>query len=235
MSTQTTSGSTSSGSTSSGSTSSGGPLVRIAHSPLGGFIPWILFSAIGGPSTWETASIAALIAAVLLMLFDIGAIGGETGSGMRRPKLLDVASIVFFGGFVVAAFSTARHDVTGVDDYAQAIASGGLAVVAFLSVLFGHPFTIDYAKDQTPPEVWHTPMFKHVNVVLTLMWGVVFAVCAGLGVAAVNATSKGAQDWFNWYIPIILIIVGFKVNARYPESVRRRMEAGAPPTSAAGS
>jgi len=162
------------------------------------------------------------------MLFDIGAIGADspTRTGVRHPKLLDVASILFFGGFVIAGFSTARHDVMGVDQYAQAISSGALALIAFLSVLVGHPFTVDYAKEQTPPEVWHTPMFRHVNVVLTLVWGVIFALCAGLGIAAVHATSKGAQDWFSWYLPIILIIVGFKVNSRYPETVRRRAEAG---------
>jgi hypothetical protein len=206
-----------------------GPLGRIAHSSFGGFIPWILFSAIGGPNTWETAAIAALIAAVLLTLADVGAIGGErqsgTTAGIRRPKLLDVATIIFFGGFVVAAFSTARHDVVGVDQYSQVISSGALAIIAFLSVLFGHPFTVDYAKDQTPAEFWHTPLFKHVNVVLTLMWGVIFGLCAGFGVAAVNATSKGAHDWFSWYLPIILIIVGFKLNSAYPDMARKQAQA----------
>jgi hypothetical protein len=203
-------------------------MAKISHSPLGGLLPWILFSAIGGPSTWETASIAALITAVLLMLFDIGVLGADPDqtAQSRKPKLLDVASIIFFGGFVIAGFSTHRGDVTGVDQYSQVIASGALAIISYLSVLFGHPFTVDYAKEKTPPELWGTPLFKHVNVVLTLVWGTIFGLCALLGIAAVHATSKGAADWFNWYLPIILIVVGFKFNARYPEMARKRAGLG---------
>src|ERR1035437_501873 len=93
-----------------------GVLRRFSQNPLSGFAPWILFSVIGGPSTWETASIAALIAAVLLVLIDIRAadivlsrVVPSTGDRpatpvrLRRPKLLDVATIVFFFGFVMAA------------------------------------------------------------------------------------------------------------------------------------
>ncbi|HEY1652732.1 MAG TPA: hypothetical protein VGG09_12680 [Acidimicrobiales bacterium] len=137
-----------------------------------------------------------------------------------------MASIIFFGGFVIASFTTHRHDVTGVDQYSQVIASGALAAIAFLSVVFAHPFTVDYARESTPPEVWHTPLFKHVNVVLTLIWGVIFGLTALLGVAAVNATSKGAHDWFSWYLPIILIIGGFKLNAWYPDAARKKAGLG---------
>src|ERR1700744_3895798 len=43
----------------------------LAHSPFGGFIPWILYWVIGGPATWETAAIAALLAAGLLTVLSI--------------------------------------------------------------------------------------------------------------------------------------------------------------------
>jgi hypothetical protein len=202
-----------------------GFIAGVAHNPIGGFVPWIIFSAIGGPNTWETGAIAALIAAVLLMLFDIGAIGADpatSATSIRRPKLLDLASVIFFGGFVIASFATNRHDVTAIDQYSQVISSGALSLIAFLSVLFGYPFTTDYAREAAPPEVWHTLLFKHINVVLTLVWAIVFGLCAGFGIAAIHATSKGAQDWFNWYLPIILIILGYKANSWYPNLARRQ-------------
>ncbi|MGH3393633.1 MAG: hypothetical protein ACRDPO_02985, partial [Streptosporangiaceae bacterium] len=47
------------------------PARRLASHPVVGFIPWILFWVIGGPSTWETATIAALIAALLVMALSL--------------------------------------------------------------------------------------------------------------------------------------------------------------------
>ena len=111
------------------------PARRLASHPVVGFIPWILFWVIGGPSTWETATIAALIAALLVMALSLdlqplvawstaqsgSAEPGPAGAGPARPsrfraevthlKLLDVATVVFFAALTIAAIVTSRHDV----------------------------------------------------------------------------------------------------------------------------
>jgi hypothetical protein len=81
---------------------------------------------------------------------------------------------------------------------------------------------VDYAKEQAPPEVWHTAGFKKVNLVLTSVWTVVFPVSGGLGLIAANVHTKGLQDWLNWYIPIVLIVIGIKLNSWYPGHVREQ-------------
>jgi hypothetical protein len=58
------------------------------------------------------------------------------------------------------------------------------------------------------------------------LWGAIFGLPALLGVAAVNATSKGAHDWFSWYLPIILIVGGFKLNSSYPDAARKKAGLG---------
>jgi hypothetical protein len=113
--------------------------------------------------------------------------------------------------------------VTELDKYSQALSSGALGVIALGSIVFRHPFTIDYAKESTPPQVWGSPVFKHVNLVLTAVWTVVFLVCAVLGVLSVHAHTKGVQDWLNWYIPILLILGGLWLNSWYPHRVRARL------------
>jgi hypothetical protein len=218
------------------------PARRLASHPMVGFIPWILFWVIGGPSTWETATIAALIAALLVMALSLdfqplvawsagGYSGGLAAGSGRRPsrfkaevshlKLLDVATVVFFTALTIAAIVTSRHDVTELDKYSQAVSSGALGIIALGSIVFGHPFTVDYAKEQAPPQAWHTAAFKRINLVLTSVWTVVFLVCAALGLVAETVGPKGLRDWLNWYIPIVLIFLGFRFTRWYPQRVRR--------------
>jgi hypothetical protein len=205
----------------------------LAHSPFGGFIPWILYWVIGGPATWETAAIAALLAAVLLTVLSIEREPGTTPAAgpagrwldFRRLKVLDVATVVFFAALVIAALATSRSDSAQLDRYAQPLSSGALGLIALGSILVGHPFTVDYAKEKTPERVWHTAAFRQVNLVLTAVWTVVFLVCAGLGLIAVHVHTKGLQDWLNWYIPIALIVIGVRLNTWYPNYVRNRARA----------
>ena len=81
-------------------------------------------------------------------------------------KLLDVATVVFFAALTIAAIVTSRQDVAELDKYSQAISSGALGIIALGSIIFGHPFTVDYAKEEAPPEAWHTAAFKRINLVL---------------------------------------------------------------------
>jgi hypothetical protein len=191
-----------------------------------------LFWVIGGPSTWETAAVAALLAAVLLAVLGLERQSGPSGSffgglDLRRLKVLDAATIVFFAALVIVSLATSRQDVATMDKYSQALSSGALGLIALGSILVGHPFTVDYAKEQAPPEVWHTAGFKKVNLALTSVWTAVFLICGGLGLIAANVHTKGLQDWLNWYIPIALIIIGIKLNSWYPSHVRDRARAAA--------
>src|SRR5712664_4266430 len=46
------------------------------------------------------------------------------------------------------------------------------------------PFTIQYAREQAPREVWDNPLFMRLNVILTVAFGLMFTVNAGLEVIA---------------------------------------------------
>ena len=203
---------------------------RLATHPVVGFIPWILFWVVGGPSTWETAAIAALAAAVLVLALsvDLGPLAARTapGAGPRQRldlshlKLLDVATVAFFAALTVAGIVTSRPDAAVLDRYAQTISSGALGIIALVSILAGHPFTVDYAREQAPPQYWHTPLFRRINQVLTGAWAAVFLICAALGFWAQQTGVKGLRDWLNWYIPIALIFLAFRFTSWYPDQVR---------------
>ena len=199
---------------------------RLSSHPVIGFIPWIAFWVIGGQATWETGTLAALLTAILVTMLSIGY---RPPVAWSHLKLLDIATVAFFALLSLAALVTTRHTVSDLDKYSQAISSGALGIIALGSIVFRHPFTIDYAIQKAPPAVWPTALFKRINVVLSSVWAAVFLVCALLGLAAQQSAATGLRDWLNWYIPIVLIFLAFRFTRWYPEQVRARQgRAGQP-------
>jgi tryptophan-rich sensory protein len=180
------------------------------NNPFVGFVPWIIFWVVSSPSTWEWATLGALIAAVIL------AVPSAERGGL---KILDIGTIAFFAVLSLLAIFLDRGDITWLEDYSQAISSGALAIIA-LGSLAVTPFTEQYARESTPREVWDTPRFKRTNFVLSAVWGAVFAVGAILGVIAQETDSSTAREWLNWIIPIALVIGGFKFTAWYAARAR---------------
>ncbi|WP_406337077.1 hypothetical protein [Streptomyces sp. NBC_00649] len=177
------------------------------------FAPWIIFDVVASPSTWEYAALAALFAAVVLNLPDL-----RRGSF----KVLEVTGILFFGVMALLALFLDRQDMLWLETYAQVLSSAVIAAVALGSLAFV-PFTEQYARESTPPEVWASPVFRHVNRVLTLVWGGVFVATAVLGLVALHTTS--GADWLNWVIPVVLLVLAARFTERYPDQVRERVKA----------
>jgi hypothetical protein len=186
---------------------------RVVQSPFAGFAPWIIYWVVAaGPSTWLYGALAAALAAIILSFPSI-----RRGS----HKVLDWVTIVFFGALTVAGIVAGARNGDWMDTYATTISSGVLAVVALGSLAFV-PFTEQYARESTPPEVWDHPAFRRTNRILTLMWGLVFAALAVCGLIAVKAPST--DDWANWVVPTVLIVFAVKFTQIYPDRVRARPE-----------
>jgi uncharacterized membrane protein len=187
--------------------STGGRWARVSASPFAGFVPWIIFWVVASsPSTWEYGAIGAALAAILLAVPSTG----------RRVKILDVVTIVFFVALAIAGAVAGAHDRDWMDRYSNVISSGALGLLALGSLAFV-PFTEQYARESTPPEMWRLPAFRKVNRVLTLVWAVAFLGTAVLGYIAVVVPAT--SDWTNWVLPIVLIVGAFKFTGWYPERV----------------
>ncbi|MFJ4004329.1 hypothetical protein ACIPWL_12845 [Streptomyces sp. NPDC090023] len=177
------------------------------------FAPWIIFGVVASPSTWEYAALAALIAALVLSAQDLM---------HGKIRILDAVGIVFFAVLSVLALALNRSDLLWVETYAQVISNGLVAVVAFASLLYD-PFTAQYARESTPRQYWDSPVFRHINRVLTTYWGVTFAIMTASTWLAI--AYPGQDDWFNWVIPIALLVIAVKFTQRYPESYKDRVTA----------
>ncbi|WP_431948668.1 hypothetical protein [Actinacidiphila sp. bgisy167] len=175
------------------------------------FVPWIAFDIVAGPSTWELAAVVGLVASVALTVPD---------AARGSVKLLDVTGIAFFTAITLLGLVLDRNDVIWLETYAQVLANGVIALVA-LGSLAVVPFTEQYARESTPREVWGTPAFRRTNQVLTLVWGLVFAVTAVLGLVALRVAA--GADWLNWVIPIVLLVLAIRFTEWYPARVRERV------------
>jgi hypothetical protein len=182
----------------------------LATNPFVGFLPWIAFMIIAGPSTFELAAGVALALAVALAVA-----GLALGIGL---KLLDVAGILFFAVLVLAGAVGGTDLRATLEDSAGALSSFALGVVALGSLALGHPFTLDYAKQSTPRQYWDSPRFLQTNQVLTAVWGGVFLASGIMSWA--GEQWAGDNVWTQWVIPIALVIGALRFTRWYPEQVR---------------
>lgn len=186
----------------SGEQSGGGKGIFMA------LIPWIVFTVLVSHATLKLGSLAALATAIL-----IAARSARDGS----PKLLEVAGVVTFIGFVVVAFLADASTAHWIARYARGIAALILSLIAFASLLFT-PFTEQYARDQVPKQYWGSAKFKAINRKLTTMWACIFAAMVPFHVIAGAIDTRAGNIVFNWAIPLGLVYWGIKRSSAPEES-----------------
>ncbi len=141
-----------------------------------GATPWIAWSALLAPLGATAAAGAALGVAV--------AVNGWRWRA-RRLKALELAALPFLALALVVPWLAAN---------AALAVHLALALVAFGSLAAGSPFTLQYARDDWPPEYWDQPLFRLTNQALTALWGVVFAAVAAIAWAAPAASGWAAAS-----------------------------------------
>jgi hypothetical protein len=171
-------------------------------------IPWIVFTVLASHATLKIGSLVALAAAIVIAVPGIRA---------GRPKLLEVAAVVTFVGFVVVAFLADGSTAHWVARYARGIAAAILALISFASLSFT-PFTEQYAREQVTEQYWGSPKFKQINRRLTTMWGCIFAAMVPFHVIAGTLDTKLGNIVFNWVVPLALVVWGIKRSSGSGES-----------------
>jgi hypothetical protein len=178
------------------------------RSPFVGFAPWIIYWVVAdGPSTWMFGAICAVIAALTL--------GVSAGRG--GPRLLEVVTIVFFVVVTIIGMVLGAEDRDWMDTYATTLSSGVLAAMSLVSLAFV-PFTAQYAPESAPQHDWEKAAFRRTNLVLTLMWALVFALIAVLGYVAVRAPAT--TGWTKAVIPVVVIVGAIGMTQIYPTRAR---------------
>ncbi len=156
------------------------------------FSPFLLFVALGRFVNWRLGVAAALAASVLVVL-------------LVRPRRLGVVSGAMMGFFAAATVLAVVAPHAGVHSYLHAISAGWFALVAGVSVLAGHPFTLDFSRDSVPPEVAASPKFMAVNRMVSTTWALGFVVI-GAANAVATAAGRGALGTVATVLVVIALV-----------------------------
>jgi hypothetical protein len=168
------------------------------------FVPWVLFSVITQHDEVRAAAIVALVAAIAISLPAVRA---------GRPKSLELGAVAAFVAFTIVALIADPSARDWLARYARGISAALLALIAFGS-LMRTPFTEQYARETVPQEFWSSPRFKQINRQLTAMWGFVFLLMIPSHIVAGIIDTHRASTFFNWVIPIGLVVLAIKYTAR---------------------
>lgn len=186
------------------------------------FAPFIAFAVVdrlGGAT--EGLVVGALVAAGLLVR--------DWMSRDREPKVLEVGTVLLFGGLALVALvgdpgggDPGGGDPGGGDPGGSMFGSvfgvrllvdAGLLVIVLVSIAIRKPFTLQYAREQVAPDLWNRPEFVRTNYVITGVWALAFAVMVvadyvllampdlppRVGIIATVLALVGAIKFTDWY------------------------------------
>jgi all-trans-retinol 13,14-reductase len=172
-----------------------------------GMIAWIVYAVLTGGGHWIVGSLAGLAVALAIVAHEYK---------YDAIKIMSCTTVAFL------AFSLVTTIAVGpmlFKHYNIFLTWTVFAIVTWTTLLIGFPFTIQYAREQTPPEVWKHPLFMRLNVILTVVFGLMFTVNAGLGVLALMT---GHLLVLGLLLPIMLLISAIVFSSRYPKGYAQR-------------
>jgi hypothetical protein len=205
----------------SGSRPTGHPSVveRIVSNPFVGFAPWIALAILEGPGRLPLAVAVGLSIAVAFLAVD-KLLGHST-------KILAVVDVVSFAIFLVVVLAASPTTLQWLELWFGELANILLVLVVAGSMVARVPFTIQYAREQTDPKYWDTPVFLRINYVVTGVWGLAFLVSAIVGFYGDAVLHDSNNVWTGWIIQVAATLVAVQFTVWYPDYATARALASA--------
>jgi hypothetical protein len=172
-----------------------------------GFLPWILFGILAGPSLTRLEAALAVAGAATL------ALGWKQ---LRQGFFLTWGSLLFFSfSLILVAFLKNLWVLEHMDLLARAT----LAAMAWGSIIAGQPFTLQYARESVPEALWRTPGFIHTGYFTSLVWGIIFLI--GLGASLFRPYLDQVAGWLYPLLATGTIFLGLIFTQWYVHRVRQ--------------
>jgi len=134
-----------------------------------------------------------------------------------RPSYFDWAVAAYFAAVTLSFLLMPEAAGEFFQNYSVTGIYACLFAASFLPPLFGlDPFTYHYAKKTTPEMFWGNPIFVKINLIMTYIWAVLFALCIVFSLYPSVITRA--------FIPLGLILgFGLPFNLRFPNWYLKRL------------
>jgi hypothetical protein len=196
-----------------------GRLRAFLDNPLSGLTPSIVMAVMSGIVPFEAAVGLALAAAAAILIANTVTEGSQ--------KALEYSDTGFF--LVLALIGLVASDEVRdwLDVWADEVSNIALVLFAVGSMLVRHPFTLPYARERAPREVWSTPRFIRTNYVISGAWAAAFLVAAVFGWYGDAVLEDSENLWTAWIVPTAAMLCAVQFTLWYPRVMRAQADAEA--------
>jgi hypothetical protein len=94
------------------------------------------------------------------------------------------------------------------------------------SIAIRQPFTLQYAREQVPQEVWASPEFVRTNYVITAVWALAFVVLVVADLVLLYVPELPPR--FGIIVTILALVAAIKFTSWYPDHRRAIAKAATP-------
>lgn len=179
------------------------------ESPLSGIAPWVLMSVLSTPGRFEEAVCAALGLTLLTMWL-------AHRRGVSNHAI-EYFGAVFFVALAVVGLIASPGTIRWMELWAGELTNVALAVFVIATIAARRPFTLPYAKEQTPEEHWETPLFKRVNYAISAGWAGAFLFSAIVGFIGDAVLHDSGNFWTGWVLQLAAVFFAVAFTEFYPD------------------
>lgn len=168
-----------------------------------GFFPWIFFAVFYGTTPCSMA-FACLSALILTFVFE--------HEELKKGFILPWGTVIFF---IMLGLNDYFGFSPWATQHASRIINSALAVIVYISMLMGKPFSMQYARQKVAKIYWRTPTFMRINWIITALWAVLMTMMALP--SYILPPNVLADSWFWGYgFSIICMVAGTLFTKRIP-------------------
>jgi len=130
----------------------------------------------------------------------------------RKPKLLEIGTAMLFGALALhTLLARPAWSIMGV----RLVVDAGLLLIVLVSLAIRKPFTLQYAREQVPQELWTSREFLRTNDVISAVWALAFA--AMVVADWVLLTMPDVPPKFGIIATVLALVGAIKFTGWYPD------------------
>ena len=183
----------------------------VVNSVFAGMVPWIVHGFLSGPGRFELAAWTCFGLSLTLFLLT------NRHAGKRRILPLEIFDIAWFVLLIGVGYVATDAQIDWFEDWSGELSFGALAAFVFIGILRRKPFTLAYAKRETPPEMWTSPLFISISTRISLVWGLSFVFGALASLAGYLFNHGGNTFWTGWVLQIGANLFALAFTDWYPQ------------------